>query len=166
MEISRRWSPPEKGQLIDDKSSTNGNFSIDMLIEALHNLSSMDFTQNPFMQNAFKPPADNSNSIGPYGIESLKILNGNDDMNEQELEKMIKLLELNMKTEEDKEEKEMIPVPSITPEYRTKRFSVLNANSTGFINPENLNESYTPTLDVSVNMRNGKNKLFVIDLSL
>ena len=111
MEISRRWSPPEKDQLLNDKSSTNGNFSLDKLIEALHNLTSMNFTQN----------------------------------------------------KEDKEEKETIPVPSLTPEYRRKRFSISKANSTGFINPENLNESYTSTVDGSFNISNCKNNSFVID---
>ena len=157
MEISRRWSPPEKSQLIDDKVSTIGNFSFDMLIEALHNLTSMDFTQNPVMQNSSKQRADNTNSIGPYGI---------DELNEQELEKLIKQLKHNMKIEEEKEEKEMIPVPSITPEYRRKRFSISKANSTGFINQENLNESNTPTVDGSFDISNGKNNLFVIDFSL
>ena len=114
MEISRRWSPPEKDQLLNDKSSTNGNFSLDKLIEALHNLTSMNFTQN----------------------------------------------------KEDKEEKETIPVPSLTPEYRRKRFSISKANSTGFINPENLNESYTSTVDGSLNISNRKNNLFVIGFLL
>ena len=113
MEISRRWSPPEKDQLLNDKSSTNGNFSLDMLIEALHNLTSMNFTQNPV-----------------------------------------------------KVEKETIPVPSLTPEYRRKRFSISKANSTGFINPENLNESYTSTVDGSLNISNRKNNLFVIGFLL
>ena len=157
MEISRRWSPPEKSQLIDDKVSTIGNFSFDMLIEALHNLTSMDFTQNPVMQNSSKRLADDTNSIGPYGI---------DELNEQELEKLIKQLKHNMKIEEDKEEKEMIPVPSITPEYRRKRFSISKANSTGFINLENLNESFTPTVDSPFDISNGKNSLFVIDFLL
>ena len=166
MEISRRWSPPEKGQLTNDKSSTNGNYSVAMLVEALHNKTLMYVTQNSVMQNTFKHLADNTNSIGPYGIEALMILNANDDLNEQELEKLIRLLKLNMNTDDDKEEKEMIPVPSITPEYRRKRFSILNANSTGFIKPENLNESYTPIVDGSFDIINGKNILFVIDFSL
>ena len=61
------------------------------------------------------------------------ILNGNDELSEQELEKLIKLLKLNIKAEVDNEEKEMIPFPSITPEYRRKRFSISKVNSTGFI---------------------------------
>ena len=159
MEISRRWSTPEKDQLIDDKLSTNGNFSVDMLIEALNNLTSMNVTQNPVMQNTLKHLADNTNSIGPYGIEALMILNGNDDLKEKELEKLIRLLKLNLNTEDDKEEKEMIPNPSINPEYRRKRFSISNANSTGSINPENIKDSYTPTVDVSFNISKGKNNL-------
>ena len=133
MAISRRWSPPEKGDLTDDKSSTNVNYSVAMLVEALHNITLMDVTEDSVMQNTFKNLADNTNSIGPYGIEALMILNGNDELSEQELEKLIKLLKLNIKAEVDNEEKEMIPFPSITPEYRRKRFSISKVNSTGFI---------------------------------
>ena len=166
MKISRRWSSPEKDQSLNDKSSTNGTFSVEMLIEALHNLTSMDITENPMMQNTFKHLADNTNSIGSYGIEALMILKGNDELNEQELQKLIRLLKLNMRTEEDVEEIEMIPDPSITPKYRRKRFSILNANSTGFIKQESLNESYTPIVDGSFSIINGKNNLSVIDSSI
>ena len=159
MEISRRWSPPERDQLIDGKLSTNGNFSVDMLIEALNNLTSMNVTQNSVMQNTFKHLADNTNTIGPYGKEALMILNGKEDLKEKELEKLIRLLKLNMNTKDEKEEKEMIPAPSITPEYRRKRFSILKANSTGFINPGNLKKSYTSTVDGSFYVSNGKNNL-------
>ena len=63
MAISRRWSPPEKGDLTDDKSSTNGNYSVAMLVEAFHNITLMDVTEDSVMQNTFKNLADNTTQL-------------------------------------------------------------------------------------------------------